>query len=72
VPLLAACLPLTEAAPLLPVADLLRRAYDIDGGSWMGAALERCPDFVAPAICPMRISGLLPAKVPLLWCSETQ
>jgi DNA-binding CsgD family transcriptional regulator len=37
--LTAACLPLTQAAPLLPVGDLLRSALGVDGGQWFDRAL---------------------------------
>lgn len=58
--LTAACLPLTEAAPLLPVADILRMAHDVDGGEWLRTAAGNAPDYV-----PATISRLLPELTPV-------
>lgn len=47
--LVANCLPLTETLPLLPIADLLRAAAELDP-TWLGSALAGCPPYVAPAL----------------------
>jgi DNA-binding CsgD family transcriptional regulator len=47
--LVASCLPLTETLPLLPIADLLRAAAELDP-TWLGSALADCPPYVAPAL----------------------
>jgi DNA-binding CsgD family transcriptional regulator len=51
--LTASCLPLTEAAPLLPIADILRTAFGVDGGAWLNTALERCPAYVLATLAPL-------------------
>ena len=48
----ASCLPLTEAAPLLPVADALRSAWKQDS-AWFEAALAGCPAYVPAALATL-------------------
>ncbi len=55
----ADCLPLSTEAPMMPVADLLRSVYDVDGGQWLEKALSECPDYV-----PASLSRLLPELAP--------
>lgn len=43
------CLPLSTEIPLLPVADCLRSAYEVDTARF-GRVVQTCPPFVAPAL----------------------
>ena len=47
------CLPLSSEVPLLPIADVLRAAYDVDGGDSLRATLSVCADYVPAALAPM-------------------
>ncbi len=49
------CLPLSTEAPLLPVVDLLRAVFEVDGGQWLEQALADCAAYV-----PAAVSRLLP------------
>ncbi|WP_299925403.1 AAA family ATPase [uncultured Nocardioides sp.] len=42
--------PLLSDAPFAVVSDALRQVWLADEGRWLGQALARCPDFVAPAL----------------------
>ena len=44
------CLPLSMDVPLLPVVDLLRAAYDRDGGCWVTQGLSDCAPYVAASV----------------------
>ena len=44
------CLPLSSEAPLMPVAELLREVYAVDGGRWLEDALAGASPFVARAL----------------------
>lgn len=54
-----ACLPLSSAVALLPVASALRSVYDVDGGRWLQQALDACPPYVRGTL-----SHLLPELDP--------
>ena len=47
------CLPLASEVPLLPIADMLRAVYDVDGGEWFRTALATCPAYVAGSLSPL-------------------
>ena len=51
----AHCRPLSTQVPLLPIADALRRALAVVGGTWFEESLATCPPYVAGAL-----SQLLP------------
>ena len=55
------CLPLSTDVPLLPVADVLRSVYEIDGGQWLRDALAGCAPYVAGTL-----RRLLPELEPLV------
>ncbi|MET1059478.1 MAG: AAA family ATPase [Nocardioides sp.] len=44
------CLPLSSQVPLLPVADALRAAYDVDDGQWVKEAVADCAPYVAGSL----------------------
>lgn len=44
------CLPLSSQVPLLPVADVLRATYDVDGGRWLKEAVTDCAPYVAGSL----------------------
>ena len=44
------CLPLSSQVPLLPVADVLRTAYEVDDGQWLKDALSDCAPYVAGSL----------------------
>ncbi len=44
------CLPLSSQVPLLPVADVLRATYDVDGGRWLKDAITDCAPYVAGSL----------------------
>lgn len=44
------CLRLSTEVPLLPVADVLRAAFTVDGGEWLRAALASCAPYVAGSL----------------------
>jgi len=44
------CLPLATEVPLLPVANVLRAAFHIDGGQWLKEALADCAPYVPGAL----------------------
>jgi DNA-binding CsgD family transcriptional regulator len=48
--LVAGCLPLAAEMPLLPFGDVLRAAYEVDGGQWMTSALADCPRYAAESV----------------------
>ena len=45
-----ACLPLATSVPLLPVAELLRRVYEVDHGQWLKEAFAECAPYVADSL----------------------
>ncbi len=53
------CLPLSTDVPLLPIGDLLRAAYDVDGGQWLEKSFGDCAAYV-----PGSLSRLLPELAP--------
>jgi hypothetical protein len=50
--LIGSCLSMS-GMPLLPINDVLRAAYETDGGHWLTAALADCPGFVGDAVAPL-------------------
>ena len=44
------CLPLSTAAPLMPIAEALRSIFERDRGQWFAAALADSPDYVAVSL----------------------
>jgi tetratricopeptide (TPR) repeat protein len=51
-----ACLPLSHAAPLMPIADALDAAWSADGGRWVTTTLASLPPHL-----PTSLGALLPA-----------
>ena len=49
------CLPLSTEIPLLPITEILRQAYSIDGGRCFAEAIANCPEYVVSSL-----SRLLP------------
>jgi DNA-binding CsgD family transcriptional regulator len=50
--LFGSCLSMS-GMPLLPINDVLRAAYEADGGHWLKDVLADCPRFVSDAIAPL-------------------
>jgi tetratricopeptide (TPR) repeat protein len=50
--LFGSCLSMS-GMPLLPINDVLRAAYETDGGQWLKDALADCPRFVRDAVAPL-------------------
>jgi tetratricopeptide (TPR) repeat protein len=44
------CLPLSCEVPLLPIADALGEAYEVDDGQWVKEALADCPPYVTGSL----------------------
>ena len=45
-----ACLPLSTAVPLLPIATILRATYDVDRGQWLKDALTDAAPYVSASL----------------------
>ncbi len=45
-----ACLPLSTAVPLLPIATILRATYDVDHGQWLKEALTDAAPYVSASL----------------------
>ena len=44
------CLPLSSEVPLLPIADVLEEAFEVDDGQWVKEALADCPPYVTASL----------------------
>ncbi|MGY2704318.1 lambda repressor-like predicted transcriptional regulator/tetratricopeptide (TPR) repeat protein [Nocardioides sp. HB32] len=45
------CRPLSTQVPLLPIADVLRSAYQVDEGRWLEEGLAGCAPYVRAVLC---------------------